>query len=238
MPVFPVPLQRRSLASAGLLCLAASLLLPSKAEAQFITNSPDPFQGSMLTLQAPAPEPYPPLGFTQTLAVTNIAETNNTIVSGNDVIDYDALLNATFYTTPALTTVAANVTLAGSFQVMLLGRTSPFQTGTFDYQITSIDFSGTIMGHTLQAQLNPNFISQGTTTITPGPGVGEFTVTAPAVLYGQRIIDGGDPINGPPFTVTVGPAPTTAVPEPGVFPMAALLGAGGLLTWRRARRRS
>src|SRR5579883_832723 len=80
MPVFTTSSQRGSLASAGLLCLTLGALLPSRAQAQFITNSPDPFQGSMLTLQAPTPTAYPPLGFGQTFSVTNIVETNNMIV--------------------------------------------------------------------------------------------------------------------------------------------------------------
>lgn len=159
-------------------------------------------------------------------------------MGANDVIDYDAVLNATFYTSPALTTVAAQVTLPGSFEVTLFNRANPFETGTFTYQINSIDFSGTINGHTLTTQLNPSNASMGTATITPGPGVGQYTITAPAVLFAERAVDGGPFTPGPPFTVTVGSPPPSSVPEPGVYQMATLFGVGGLLTWRRTKRRN
>jgi hypothetical protein len=235
MSINPVCLQRASLSSAGLLCLIAGLS-PTAAQAQFITNSPDPFQGSVVTLQSPAPQFYG-LGYAQTVTLDSITETNNTITGGNDVIDYNAGLDAPYYTTPALTTVAGALSLTGSFEVTLFGRINPFEIGIFSYQIDSISFSGTLAGHTLTLELNPSQISQGTTTITPGPGLGQYTITAPALVYGQRIVDGGSPIAGTPFQLTVG-APPSAVPEPGLASMTALVGVGGLLTWRRNRRRN
>lgn len=190
----------------------------------------------MLTLQAPGVEPFLPLGYGEAFTLTNISETSNNVTAGNDVIDYNAVLKATFYMTPALTTVAANVQLTGDFEVTLFGRTSPFETGTFAYQIDSISFSGIVKGHVLTAGLNSAFVSEGTTTIVPGPGVGQFTITAPGVLFGERSVDGGPPVAGPPYTVTVGPAPS-AVPEPGLCQLAGAIGAGGLLVWRRTRLR-
>jgi hypothetical protein len=237
MSVCPVSSKRGSLSLAGLLCLAAGVL-PSTAHAQFITNSPDPFQGSLITLEAPSPQPFPPLGFAQIYTINNISETNNMVMGGNDVIDYNALLDVNFYTTPALTSLATKVSLPGTFEVTLMNRTNPFETGTFDYQIDAADFSGNILGHTLTVSLNPANTSGGMTTITPGPGVGQFTITAPAVLYGEHSVDGGPPVTGPPLTVTVGPPSSSAVPEPGLYQMTVLMGLGGLLTWRRTKRRN
>src|SRR5579871_683178 len=236
MSVFTLPSKRGSLSSVGLLCLTASLLLPSKAHAQFVTNSPDPFQGSILTLQSPGVQAFLPLGYAKIYTITDIMETNNMISGSDDVIDYSGVFNGTFYTTPALTTVSRQVTLTGDFEVTLFNRTSPFQTGNFNYQVDSVGFSSNINGHTLMFQLNPDLVSEGMTTIDPGPGLGQFTTTAPALVYGEYIVDGGNPVKGPGVTLTVG-NPPSAVPEPGLDQMVALFGIAGLLTWRRTKRR-
>lgn len=237
MTVLPVSARRGVLSSLSLLCLTAGLLLSSRTQAQFISTSPDPFQGSQLTLQASTPQPFLPLGYTQTFTATNITETSNTISSGNDIIGYSCDLNGTFYTTPALTTVAAIIELPGDFQVTLSNRNSPFLTGTFDFVFDVATFSANIGGNVLTFELDPGQTSQGTTTITPGPGIGQYTVTDTGLLHGQFSINGGTPFIGSPATLSAGPIPAD-VPEPGLYPMMALASLGGLLTWRRTKRRN
>ena len=84
--------------------LTGIVLLPSVAHATYVTNSPDPFAGGVITVTYPVIQ-HRPFGDVQTFDFVNIVETNNNITGGNNVLDYNADLNSVYYTDPTLTTV-------------------------------------------------------------------------------------------------------------------------------------
>src|SRR5689334_12066090 len=73
-------------------CAAALLmgivLLPSLAHATYVTNSPDPFAGGVISLTYPVVQERP-FGYAQTFYLVNNVETNNTITGGNEVLNYN-----------------------------------------------------------------------------------------------------------------------------------------------------
>ena len=115
-------------------------------------------------------------------------------------MDYTATSLHTIYTSPSLTTVVATAAFQGEFEIEIFHRNTPFETGSFDYQIISQTSSGTIEGKSVKVLLNPAKTSGGTTTITPGPGVGEYTIDTTAIVYSEFIVNGGMPIMLPVTT--------------------------------------
>lgn len=169
-----------------------------------------------------------PLGWVTT-TITNISETSNSIANGNDFVDYTATSLQTIYTSSSLTTVLTTAALQDKFEIEIFGRNTPFETGSFSYQIMSQTSSGTIEGKSVTVQLNPDETSGGTTTITPGPGVGQYTIDTTATVYSQFIVNGGMPTNLPPVTVQV-----MAVPEPAALTLLGTSLAGLIfLRWLR-----
>ena len=170
-----------------------------------------------------------PLGWVTT-TITDVSETSNSVTHGNDFVDYTATILHTIYTSPSLTTVVATAAFPGEFEIEIFNRISPFETGSFDFRIISQTSSGTIDGKSVTVQLNPAETSGGTTTITPGPLVGEYTINTTATIYSQFIVDGGTPINVPGVPVTV-----QTVPEPATLTLLGMSLAAGLifLRWRR-----
>ena len=177
----------------GLIAVAIIALATTRADASFISNSPDPMVGGNIVTTGAFQSPF---GYV-TNVVTNISETSNTITAGNDVIDYTATSNLTFYSDPSLTTVLGTASLTGSFEIEIFGRTSAFSTGHYNFDFTSSTVSGMVDGASVVVQLNPSMTSGGSTTITAGPGVGQFTIDTTATQYSQYTINGGSPINTP-----------------------------------------
>ena len=204
-----------------------SALAAHAADASSITPDPDPFLGSTVGTTGSV---QIPLGWVTT-TFTNISETSNSVTNGNDFVDYTATILHTVYTSSSLTTVLTAAAFQGEFEIEIFNRSSPFETGSFSFQITSQTSSGTIEGKPVTVQLNPAETSGGTTVITPGPLVGEYTVNTNATVYSQFIVNGGTPINVPGVPITV-----QSVPEPATL---TLLGTAlaGLIFLRLAARR-
>jgi hypothetical protein len=201
----------------SILCamFAMSALATSPANASYISTSPDPMLGgSLVSAGAPISSPF---GFV-TFTIANIIETNNSVIGGNNFIEYTASPILAFYTDPSLTNMITSATFQGHFEIEIFGRTSPFQTGTFDFRFLSSIATGTVEGLAVSVQLDPNQISGGTTTITPGPGLGQFTIDTNAVQYSQFSVDGGQFSSVPPIQLVGVPA----VPEPASLAMLAM----------------
>jgi hypothetical protein len=190
------------------LCLVATGLFASQAQATFITMSPDPFQGSTVVLSsAPSVVATPPLGFANTFTINNFNETSSNIVSGNQVVVYTADFNVTFFSDSTLTTPVGSAVLPGNFQATILGRTNPFSTGTWGETIDLATFTSTVNGQSLQTQLNPGLVTTGSVTVTADPGVGEFTIDNTATVHAQQVIN-GTTSDVPTLSASAEPTPT------------------------------
>jgi hypothetical protein len=143
-----------------------------------------------------------------------------------------------------LSTVTAQVSVNGVPQglysvpnvpvtVLILGRTSDTQLGSFDTQMQSLDINTTIAGHSAEINLDPNHTTAGHTTVSDAGG-GQFKISSFFDVFTEISLD-----SGPFVPQTSGPTHVTlnATPEPGGLALAAL-GCASLAGWRLARRRS
>jgi hypothetical protein len=141
--------------------------------------------------------------------------------------------------TTVLTTVAGAtvgpLTLTGTVDELVKGRSAADATGFWSTELVGLDFTGSVLGHTVSVGLDPAQVSGGETSITPAGGLnsqGEFQITSFFDIFIDLSLD-----TVPPLTATRGPLELTLMPEPGP---AALLGVGlaGLAALRRERRRA
>ncbi|MGA9865147.1 MAG: PEP-CTERM sorting domain-containing protein [Acetobacteraceae bacterium] len=158
-------------------------------------------------------------------ALTDIVATSSTITpSGQDIV-----ANADFTTT--LTTLGGaplgSILLTGTFEELVLDRTSPTELGDFSTELLNLDLTGPLAGHTVMVGLDPSNPSTGGTSIEPA-GNG-FNITSFFDIFVELSLD-----TSPPLTTTRGPVTLTLIPEPATL---ALLGLPliGLLGLRRRR---
>jgi hypothetical protein len=136
------------------------------------------------------------------------------------------------FTTNAVATIdltpTATVTLTGTIEQEVLGRTGLTVAGSWTADLLSLSLSGTLNGNPLTMTLNPGQTSSGTTSIVPDGG--DFLVNSFFDVFAVLTYDG--PI-GVLTATPSGTATATGVPEPATL---ALL-AGPLLAMSAVRRR-
>ncbi|MGH7155445.1 MAG: hypothetical protein ACREF3_16075 [Acetobacteraceae bacterium] len=106
--------------------------------------------------------------------------------------------------------------LAGTEDLTIIGRSGPFQNGTFAIDITSEDFVGSFFGHTIALSLDPAGFHQGQITISELNRQNGSLIDIGLTISHDISVDGG-----PPTSIGTAHATVELVPEPGVL---ALLG--------------
>jgi hypothetical protein len=122
----------------------------------------------------------------------------------------------------------ATVTLTGTIEQEVLGRTSLTGTGSWTVELLLLSLSGSLGGFPLTMTLNPSDTSLGPTAIVPDGG--DFIASSFFDVFAELTYDGP---NGVLTATPSGIATATGVPEPATL---ALL-AGPLLAMSAVRRR-
>lgn len=159
-------------------------------------------------------------------------------VGGNQLNTADATYEASL-TPIGGSTIIGSVSLTGTLDEEVLGRTSDSQTGTFTVDITSIDLTGTLSlpglpldGYMLKLALNPSDTSSGTTTITPDGSM--FQITSFFDVFVDVTLE--TPSGAPVKSVSLPEITLVAVPEPSTWGMLLAGFAGlGFFGYRRGR---
>ena len=135
----------------------------------------------------------------------------------------DIVTNAVYQST--LTTLTGTpigtIKLTGTVEQLIEGRTSDLETGSWMTELTNLSLSGSVLGATLSAMLDPSNPSTGTTSVEP---LGErgFTINSFFDVFVDLSLNTG-------LSTSVGPILTTAVPvpEPSIWALM-LIGFAGL----------
>lgn len=154
--------------------------------------------------------------------LANIVPTSSTFIpAGQDIVS-----NGTFSTALSDLVTGAplgTITLSGTFEQLVEGRTTPTETGDFPTELLDLDFSGPVLGHTLTVRLDASHSSTGETSVQPA-GSNEFRIDSFFDVFVDLSLD-----TNPPLSTTRGPLTLTLVPEPAtiallVLPLLGLIG--------------
>jgi hypothetical protein len=201
-------------------CVAVALAAMAPARADVLESSPTlPLLGDPYTIPGGACFS----GASVCVAggsFTLTALTSSSASGGTE--DFTTNAVATIYLTPA-----ATVTLTGSIEQEVLGRTGLAESGTWTVDLLSLSLSGSLGGYPLTMTLNPSDPSSGTTLIAPDGG--DFIVNSFFDVFAELTYDGP---NGVLTATPSGIATATNAPEPATL---ALL-AGSLLAMSAVRR--
>jgi hypothetical protein len=210
------------------------VLVPAPAEAVVVSSTPTlPALGSSFT-STTGIGCFPLAGVCASPGrLTFGASTSSFNFSGQDIVS-----NVTYIgvLTDLANTPIGPLTLTGTIEQEVLGRTFSTETGTWTTELTSLSLSGPVLGDTLTVALDTSHTSSGTTSIVP-VGDGTFRIDSFFDVFVELTLDGV-----PPLTVNRGPlelvlSPVAAVPEPSTWAMM-ILGFAGIGFMNFFRRKS
>jgi PEP-CTERM motif len=123
------------------------------------------------------------------------------------------------------------ISLSGTMEQEVHGRTSPTELGTWATELISLSLSGPVLGHTLTLMLDPLHSSTGVTSIVPLGDNGEtlFRIDSFFDVFVELTLDTPTPLH-----TTRGPIRASLVPEPST--LALLAGALVAFASRRPRK--
>lgn len=203
----------RSIAAFSVLSVLIIAATPVSAAPVFTGNG-DPFpMGGEVLLTGSFDTPF---GHVNNIVISNYNLQNIAFMGGNQTVTYTADFTNYFINGGVATPVTFT---GGTFVARVMGRSSLFQTGTFNAQLLDATFSGAIMGNAVIARIDPATPTVGTVTFT-GPvtqnGNLGFLVDTDFNVRGQFNVNGG-PFTDAPLRGTSQPQGTGVVdvPEPG-----------------------
>ncbi len=144
------------------------------------------------------------------------AFTLNSVVSSTfNASGQDIVANGTY--TGVLTTLGnvpiGPVTLSGTLEEEVLGRTFSTETGSWTTDLLALSFEGPVLGHTLTLSLDGSMTSSGTTSITPlAQAGGGFTIDSFFDVFVDLTLDTPVPLHATRGPIEAGAG--VAVPEP------------------------
>jgi hypothetical protein len=158
------------------------------------------------------------------IGLSNFNDTNFSLSGGNELATSDVSLTADAFNNvsgmPGM--FIAPVTLNGQIDITYFSKGALSEPGTFNDQITFLDLTGTLNGHSIEAMLNPMQPSTGQTTVTPIGGTPpQFKVNSSFDVFAELSIDNGPFIPGPERVANL-----TATPEPAYYGATGILLAG------------
>jgi hypothetical protein len=184
--------------------------------------------------------------YTSTTSAGCFAAAGVCVTSGN--LTFDSVTSATFNASGqdivsnvtyvgALTTIAntpiGSITLTGTVEQEVLGRTTSTETGTWTTDLLLLSLGGPLMGHTLTLALDPSQTSSGTTSITPF-GTGTFLINSFFDVFVELELDSNPPLSTDRGPIQLTLSSVAAVPEPSAWAMMILGFAGiGAVSYRR-----
>jgi PEP-CTERM motif len=231
----------RSLGRAVAYCVAAALGVAiagnNHVKADLITTSPGlpPLGGTYMT----AAQVHATYGTgPNTVQISEVQHTGFNIISvdttgPNEIESFNSVLYGVV-TILGGSSVNIPFELTGIVDVTVFGRTSDSELGTFATQMTSMDLTGTVGGHSVEVMLDPSQSSTGSTTITDisGGNMTLFRIDSFFDIFTEISLD-----HGPFMAQTDGPTVVTLTsPEPSTMIM--FIGAGlaaPFYAWRRRK---
>ena len=151
----------------------------------------------------------------ENIALSNFDVTRMEIVGGNELTVSNVSLTANaFQNVSGMPgTFISPLVLNGQVDITYFDKSTVNELGTFNTQVTSLDLTGVLNGHTLNAILNPADTSTGQTTVTA------ITSQPPTIkvssffdVFAELSIDGGTFVPGPERV-----ADLTTTPEPAYY---------------------
>jgi hypothetical protein len=168
-----------------------------------------------LTLNAVIPSPPSPPSFN---------------ASGQDIVSSATYVGTL---TDLANTTIGPLTLTGTVEQEVLGRTFETETGTWTTDLVSLSLSGPVLGHTLTLALDPSQTSSGTTSIVPLSD-GTFRINSFFDVFVELTIDTNTPLHASRGPIELTLSPVVAVPERSTWAMMILGFAGvGFMAYRR-----